>query len=193
MSYKSTPKLFGNGYNNYDKHGRKIGETRRQLFGIGYNHYDKHGHKIGETRPGLFGGYNTYDKLGQKVSHTTRGFAGSYVTRKNDGKTTISNRSIAGIYHHNEGCYIATCVYGSYDAPEVIVLRHFRDHTLMHHAPGRLFVRIYYSLSPKLVKLFGQSTTFRCIWRKILDPIVSQLQKPVPKAKTAENSKTDKT
>ena len=27
----------------------------------------------------------------------------------------------------NNGCYVATCVYGSYDCPEVWVLRRFRD------------------------------------------------------------------
>ncbi len=31
---------------------------------------------------------------------------------------------------NNKGCYIATCVYGSYDCPQVWTLRRFRDYTL---------------------------------------------------------------
>ena len=44
-------------------------------------------------------------------------------------------------------CYIATAVYGSYDAPEVIVLRHFRDHILARSVAGRLFIHCYYFIS----------------------------------------------
>lgn len=37
-----------------------------------------------------------------------------------------------------EGCYIATAVYGSYDAPEVRVLRRFRDETLRQTKWGQI-------------------------------------------------------
>ena len=29
---------------------------------------------------------------------------------------------------NENGCYIATCVYGSYDCPQVLTLRRFRDY-----------------------------------------------------------------
>lgn len=174
---KSVPKLFGNGYDNYDEHGHKIGETRRKAFGNGYNHYDQNGKKIGETHQGFLGGYNTYDNNGKKISHTDRGFGDSYVTRDQKGNKTVSNRTILGDYSHSEGCYIATCVYGAYDAPEVLVLRKFRDEVLLKHLFGKLFVKFYYSVSPKVVKLFGKNQTFRRFWRKILNKIVLHLQK----------------
>lgn len=41
------------------------------------------------------------------------------------------------------GCYIATCVYGSYDCPQVWTLRRFRDYTLDETWYGRLFIRCY--------------------------------------------------
>lgn len=50
------------------------------------------------------------------------------------------------------GCYIATMAYGSYDHPQVIELREFRDNTLNRTALGRGFIRIYYHYSPKLVE-----------------------------------------
>lgn len=49
-----------------------------------------------------------------------------------------------------EGCYIATAVYGNYDAPEVLILRTFRDTVLKRTKLGRLFIKIYYAISPQL-------------------------------------------
>ena len=37
------------------------------------------------------------------------------------------------------GCYVATCVYGSYDCPQVWTLRRFRDDTLGSTWYGRAF------------------------------------------------------
>ncbi len=50
------------------------------------------------------------------------------------------------------GCYIATAVYGSYSCDEVYALRRFRDEVLYKSAAGRLFIRIYYKVSPTLAK-----------------------------------------
>ncbi len=75
-----------------------------------------------------------------------------------------------------EGCYIATCVYGSYDCPEVWTLRRFRDRVLRRSAPGRLFVRCYYAVSPALVRRRGASAGLRRFWRSILDRIVARLR-----------------
>ena len=76
-----------------------------------------------------------------------------------------------------EGCYIATCVYGSYDCPEVLVLRRFRDSTLKASVLGRAFIRCYYAISPTLVSLFGNKTWFRDALRKPVDALVRNLQK----------------
>ena len=74
------------------------------------------------------------------------------------------------------GCYIATCVYGSYDCPEVWTLRRYRDETLGSTWYGRLFIRIYYFVSPKLVKWFGKTEWFKKLWQKKLDRMVAKLQ-----------------
>ena len=74
------------------------------------------------------------------------------------------------------GCYVATCVYGSYDCPEVWTLRRYRDDTLGTSWYGRLFVRVYYAVSPALVKWFGKTKWFKRLWRGKLDRMVAKLQ-----------------
>ena len=74
------------------------------------------------------------------------------------------------------GCYVATCVYGSYDCPQVWTLRRYRDETLGATWYGRLFIRIYYAVSPVLVKLFGKTSWFQKFWRGRLDKMVKNLQ-----------------
>lgn len=46
------------------------------------------------------------------------------------------------------GCFVATAAHGDYDAPEVRVLRRFRDEYLLASAPGRAFVDAYYEHGP---------------------------------------------
>ena len=75
------------------------------------------------------------------------------------------------------GCYIATCVYGSYDCPPVWTLRRYRDTVLQKNWFGRMFVRTYYAISPKLVKRFGASRWFTNMWKKRLDKMVTRLEK----------------
>ncbi|MCM1130748.1 MAG: sel1 repeat family protein [Roseburia sp.] len=75
------------------------------------------------------------------------------------------------------GCYVATCVYGSYDCPQVWTLRRYRDNTLGKTWYGRTFIKIYYAISPKLVKVFGNKNWFQRYWKKRLDKKVSKLQR----------------
>ena len=74
------------------------------------------------------------------------------------------------------GCYIATAVYGSYDCPEVWTLRRFRDYKLAKTVGGRLFIKTYYAISPKLVRAFGSSKVFNKFWRESLDKLVLNLK-----------------
>lgn len=74
-----------------------------------------------------------------------------------------------------KGCYIATAVYGSYNCPEVWVLRRFRDYKLSKTMIGRLFIRLYYFLSPIAVKLFGKTRWFQNFWRNKLNKMVIKL------------------
>lgn len=75
------------------------------------------------------------------------------------------------------GCYVATAVYGSYDCPEVWTLRRFRDYELAETWYGRTFIRLYYAISPTIVKWFGDTSWFNRFWKRKLDQMVDKLQK----------------
>lgn len=166
---------FGGRITHYDERGRKTGYSDPGIFG-GYTNYDAKGHKTGRSAPALFGGYNHYDNRGHKTGSSTPNSFGGYTHYDSRGKRTgSSSQSVPGYYDNSEGCYIATCVYGSYDCPQVWTLRRFRDGTLRKTVPGRLFVRVYYYFSPKLVKRFGDRNTFRRTCRAPLDRLVAAL------------------
>lgn len=75
------------------------------------------------------------------------------------------------------GCYVATAVYGSYDCPEVWTLRRFRDYTLAKTWYGRMFISLYYTISPTLVKWFGETKWFKKMWKPKLDKMVMRLNR----------------
>ena len=70
------------------------------------------------------------------------------------------------------GCYIATMAYGDYDHPQVLVLRQFRDNVLDKSIFGRLFIRIYYHFSPKLVIRLENKKIVNDFLRKVLNFII---------------------
>ncbi len=154
----SYPNFFG-GYSHYDEKGHKTGQSYKNLIG-GYNHYDEKGHKTGSTQPNLLGGYNHYDSKFSKKGDSYKNPTGGYTTRSS-----------------SQGCYIATCVYGSYDCPEVWVLRRFRDEFLRKRFLGRMFIKVYYQISPWVVQRAGGCSWFRRAWRKVLDRWVERLDK----------------
>jgi hypothetical protein len=73
------------------------------------------------------------------------------------------------------GCYVATAVYGSYDCPQVWVLRRYRDEKLSESFLGRVFIKTYYAISPTLVKWFGNTSWFTNLFKSQLDRKVATL------------------
>ena len=172
----SEPNIWG-GYTHYDSKGHKIGSSDPSIFG-GYTNYDAKGHKTGHSDPGLFGGYNHYDAKGNKTGHSDPSLFGGYNHYDSNGKRSgSSDPGIFGGYSNSssDGCYIATCVYGSYDTPEVWTLRRFRDSYLGERIWGRAFIHTYYAISPRLVSMFGKTSWFQSFWRTVLNQFVSVL------------------
>ncbi len=70
------------------------------------------------------------------------------------------------------GCFIATAAFGSPLAPQVQLLRNFRERFLLPRAAGRMFVELYYALSPPLAEVIAESEMLRAIVRAGLIPII---------------------
>ena len=103
--------------------------------------------------------------------------AAGYIRQTEPEYLSKREKRKAGIQETNKkgGCYVATCVYGSYDCPEVWTLRRYRDDTLGSTWYGRAFIRVYYAISPTLVKWFGKTKWFKKMWQGKLDRMVKKL------------------
>jgi len=67
-----------------------------------------------------------------------------------------------------KGCFVATACYGSYEAPEVVELRRFRDDVLLRSRLGRSGVVLYYGISPPIARMIGRCRLLQVLVRKTL-------------------------
>lgn len=103
----------------------------------------------------------------------TKEYEGEYI----DGKRCDQPRPLPKTQNTTkQGCYVATAVYGSYDCPEVWILRRFRDTVLDETWIGRLFIKLYYAISPTLVKWFGKTRSFYILLKHPLDIFIGYLK-----------------
>ena len=72
----------------------------------------------------------------------------------------------------NGGCFIATAAFGSYLAPEVYVLREFRDLYLLPSTVGQLLVDTYYATSPPIANVISRYPPLKAFIRGALWPII---------------------
>lgn len=76
-------------------------------------------------------------------------------------------------------CFVATACYGSYDAPEVLILRKYRDEKLLNTFLGSAFVRFYYAVSPSIARKLDKSERLKIYTRKfILGPFIKRIKLP---------------
>lgn len=73
-------------------------------------------------------------------------------------------------------CFIASHVYGIQD-PRTEQLRQFRDGVLMPNTLGRVFVRVYYALSPSFVALCRRNSTMDSVARRLVAWALRAVQK----------------
>jgi len=66
------------------------------------------------------------------------------------------------------GCFIATAVYGSPYANEVIILKEFRDKWLLNFRLGEIFVTFYYLISPPIANQIAKRESLRAFTKSTL-------------------------
>lgn len=69
-------------------------------------------------------------------------------------------------------CFIATAAYGSEMAPQVELLRKFRNQFLLSSDWGRKFVKLYYKLSPRMAEFIAESYWLKSATRILLWPLI---------------------
>src|SRR5208282_3794313 len=93
--------------------------------------------------------------------------------------TTITSSSTAPSQSQQPMCLIATATYGSQAAPEVQLLRSFRDNSIMKTRAGYEFMVVfnawYYSFSPYVARSITSSQVERGIMKVVLYPLVGIL------------------
>lgn len=81
---------------------------------------------------------------------------------------------------NNKGCLIATAAFGSELAPQVQLLREFRDSKVLSTTSGTSFLQVfnawYYSFSPTIADIEKQSPLLQVIIKNSLYPLVGILQ-----------------
>jgi len=87
-------------------------------------------------------------------------------------------KEIAKLEQKKSGCFIATAVYGSAYANEVIVLKDFRDKFLLKYRLGKSFVQLYYWLSPPIANVISKKYYLREFTKIILTiPLIKLVRK----------------
>ena len=113
-----------------------------------------------------------------KATHFELRAGDSAIVAYYKGKAKIvQNCTINQYMVSSEGCFIATAVYGSYGADEVLVLREFRDRELAPSGLGRLLIRVYYVVSPPIAELLEVLPFAKKPTKCVLDKIVRNRQK----------------
>lgn len=73
---------------------------------------------------------------------------GAQVTAQHSSPPPVTQRSQP--VQPKSSCFVATAVFRDADHPTVTELRRWRDTSLAHHLPGRMFIRAYALIGPRL-------------------------------------------
>jgi hypothetical protein len=68
-------------------------------------------------------------------------------------------------------CFVATAAYGSHWHPDVRILRRYRDKVLVRHGAGRVFVRLYGAVGPRLARVVAQDRASGRVARAVIAPL----------------------
>jgi peptide/nickel transport system substrate-binding protein len=93
--------------------------------------------------------------------------------------TTFSPTTSSQMQPNPSKCLIATATYGSEMAPEVVMLRNFRDSQVVRTSAGRNFVlafnTFYYSFSPQAATFISDHSNVKTFMKLVLYPMITVL------------------
>ena len=72
------------------------------------------------------------------------------------------------LHSPDSGCFIATAVFDSSTASEVLMLRRWRDDSLLKTEFGKFVVKIYYLFSPPIAKIIGGNRILKQIVKSLI-------------------------
>lgn len=117
----------------------------------------------------------TYSTEGTKIGIVNIQSGNDSLTLNCQVKTAETSSRSSG--SSEGGCFIATAAFGTEMEPGVIILKNFRDETLLQNNLGRLFVDAYYKISPPLADFISDKEVLRVIIRAGLNPLIFGLEK----------------
>ncbi len=92
----------------------------------------------------------------------------------------VDTEIVNQVPQNNNGCLIATAAFGSELAPQVQMLREFRDYKVLSTISGTSFLQIfnawYYSFSPTIAGIEEQNPLLQTIIKNSLYPLIGILQ-----------------
>lgn len=98
--------------------------------------------------------------IGIFCSSCDKGFT-TFRCKECDTENPINYQTV--IRKKKGGCFIVTAACGDAYAPEVLFLTGFRNSTLAKYKAGKIFIQIYYSVSPVLAGVNTYKKLFGCI------------------------------
>lgn len=126
-------------------------------------------------RPGQYTIYVTASKAGFSISPPQQ----TQFTLVQQNTSTTSSSSSSQSNGLPSPCFIATATYGSEIAPEVALLRHFRDAQVLQTSAGRSFMQafnaFYYSFSPQVAAFISSHAVLRSAMKVVLYPLIGIL------------------
>ncbi len=112
-----------------------------------------------------------------KVTYPTEGIKeASAAIRSGDETLILTCQAKISEPPRGGGCFIATAAFGTAMEPHVMVLRNFRDQSLLTNRIGKAFVNFYYTVSPPIADFIREHDSLRFLVRIGLSPIIFTLE-----------------
>lgn len=109
--------------------------------------------------------------------------------RQSSSYQSAGRRKSGGRKSQNKGCFVATATYQSVSAPQVVILRAYRDQVLLKSKMGMKMVDLYYQVGPFLAEVVNNLPFLRPCCRKILDHISDRIHRKMLKSHPTEKER----